>query len=256
MLRKIVAIRDFKEAFEFLPNFVSVVKEIQPDAIVFAGSILKGTKLEEEYKSATLMGRPPRREILHEVEEHQIKVLNEFLKTLGETGIKTYIVPGKNDAPLKVYLRALAQMEEVYPNLRGVHETFANWGSEFVVFGLGGKLNETIFEEDFIVKYPRWYAEYVLKFMYELKPKRKLMVLHHPPIGQKVDVCPDGKHHGSAISNTLIKTFNPEIAIVGLAGRGYEKIGDTLVVNPGPMCEGYFAVIDVQDKKVEYGDLR
>jgi hypothetical protein len=44
-------------------------------------------------------------------------------------------------------------------NLRGVHETFANWGSEFVVFGLGGKLNETIFEEDFVVKYPRWYAD-------------------------------------------------------------------------------------------------
>jgi len=82
------------------------------------------------------------------------------------------------------------------------------------------------------------------------------MVLHHPPIGKKVDVCPDGKHHGSAISNSLIKTFNPEIAIVGLAGRGYELVGDTFVVNPGPMCEGYFAVIDVQDKKVEYGDLR
>jgi len=54
----------------------------------------------------------------------------------------------------------------------------------------------------------------------------------------------------------LIKTFNPEVAVVGLAGRGHEKIGDTLVVNPGPMYEGYFAVIDVQDKKVEYGDLR
>ncbi|NPB05395.1 MAG: hypothetical protein GXO08_03340 [Aquificae bacterium] len=256
MMRRILAIRDFKEAFEFLPNFKTVVKEVKPDAIVFAGSVLKGTKLEEEYHSATLMGRPPRREVLHEVEKHQVEVLNEFFKTLGETGVKTFIVPGKNDAPLKVYLRALAQMEEVYPNLRGVHETFANWGSEFVVFGLGGKLNESVFEEDFVVKYPRWYAEYVLKFMYEMKPKRKLMVLHHPPIGKKVDVCPDGKHRGSAISNTLIKTFNPEIAIVGLAGRGYEKIGDTLVVNPGPMYEGYFAVVDAQDKKVEYGDLR
>ena len=129
-------------------------------------------------------------------------------------------------------------------------------GSEFVVFGLDGKLTESIFEEDFVVKYPRWYAEYVLKFMYELKTKRKIMILHHPPIGQKVNVCPDGKHHGSAISNTLIKIFNPEIAIVGLARQGYEKIGDTFVVNLGPMWEGYFAVIDIQEKKVEYGNLR
>jgi len=256
MKRKILAIRDFKEAFDFLNNFKTVVKQVEPDAIVCVGSILKGTKLEDEYHSATLMGRSPRREILHEVEQHQIEILNEFFKTLGETGIKTFIVPGKNDAPLKVYLRALAQMEDVYPNLRGVHETFATWGSEFVVYGFGGKLNETVFEEDFIVKYPRWYAEYVLKFVYELKPKRQLMVLYHPPIGQKVDVCPDGKHYGSAISNTLIKTFNPEIAIVGHAGRGYEMVGDTFVVNPGPMNEGYFAIIDVQEKKVEYGDLR
>ena len=81
---------------------------------------------------------------------------------------------------MKVYLRALAQMEDVYPNLRGVHETFANWGSEFIVFGLGGKLNETIFEEDFVVKYPRWYAEYVLPLPKLFCP-RFLPALKFPP---------------------------------------------------------------------------
>lgn len=252
MPRKILAISNFRERFDLLPKLKQVIAEKQPDVLVVIGNILKNEKLEEEYSRALLSKREPNRALIHEQEPYIIETLDKFFREIGELGLKTFVVPGKNDAPLKVFLKAGYEAEIAYPNIRVLHEGFGGWRGEFEVIGFGGLLTEHEFEEDFVLKYPRWYVEYVLKFINELKPKRLLAIFYTPPIGQFVDSLPgENKHYGSAVVNTLIKTIVPEVAIVGHRGKGHELIGSTIVVNPGDFGEGRYAFLDLSQNKIK-----
>jgi len=252
MPRKVIAVKNFEENFELLKDFREVLKESKPDLLVIIGNILKNEELEREYERASLSKREPDREIIHKEEHRIIKTLDRFFREIGSIGIKTFIVPGKNDVPLKVFLKAGYEAEVAYPNLRVLHEGFAGWRGEFEVIGFGGLLTENEFEEDFVLKYPRWYVEYVLKFVEELKPRRLVALFYTPPIGQFVDRLPDESvHHGSSVVNTLIKTLNPEVAIVGYKGKGHELIGNTVVVNPGDFGDRRYALVDLTQNKIK-----
>ena len=251
MPRKILAISNFKEHFELLPKLKSVIAENKPDILVVIGDILGSDELEREHEKALLSKREPNRKLIHEKEHYIIETLDKFFREIGELGLKTFVVPGKNDAPLKVFLKAGYEAEIAYPNIRVLHEGFAGWRGEFELIGFGGLLTEHEFEEDFVLKYPRWYVEYVLKFVNELKPRRLVTLFYTPPIGQFVDSLPeDNKHYGSAIVNTIIKSLNPEVAIVGYHGKGHELIGNTIVVNPGDFGEGRYAILDLTQEKI------
>ena len=252
MPRKILAISNFRENFGLLPKLKSAVLEHKPDILVVIGDILINKELEEEYERANLSKRNPNRELIHKREHYIIETLDRFFKEIGELGIKTFIVPGKNDAPLKVFLKMGYEAEIAYPNIRILHEGFASWRGEFELIGFGGLFTEHEFEEEFLLKYPRWYVEYVLKFITELKPRRLIALFYTPPIGQFVDSLPeDNKHYGSAVVNTLLKTINPEVAIVGHRGKGHELIGNTIVVNPGSFDDGRYAVVDLTKEKIK-----
>ncbi|NPB07320.1 MAG: hypothetical protein GXN96_00155 [Aquificae bacterium] len=252
MPRKILAIKNFEENFSLLGDFKKVVESLKPDVLVVLGNILKNERLEKEYEKAVLSKREPDRRVLHEEEHRIVETLDRFFREIGSLGIKTFIVPGKNDVPLKLFLRAGYEAEVAFPNLRVLHEGFAGWRGEFELVGFGGLLTENEFEEDFILEYPRWYVEYVLKFVNELKPRRLLTLFYTPPIGQFVDSLPgEGKHYGSAVVNTLIKTLNPEVAIVGHKGKGHELVGSTIVVNPGDFGEGRYAFLDLTQNKIK-----
>ncbi|AAC07740.1 putative protein [Aquifex aeolicus VF5] len=252
MPRKVLAIKNFKERFDLLPKLKGVIAEKQPDILVVVGNILKNEALEKEYERAHLARREPNRKVIHENEHYIIETLDKFFREIGELGVKTFVVPGKNDAPLKIFLRAAYEAETAYPNIRVLHEGFAGWRGEFEVIGFGGLLTEHEFEEDFVLKYPRWYVEYILKFVNELKPRRLVTIFYTPPIGEFVDRTPeDPKHHGSAVVNTIIKSLNPEVAIVGHVGKGHELVGNTIVVNPGEFEEGRYAFLDLTQHKIK-----
>jgi len=250
MPRKVLAIANFKERFDLLPKLKAVIEDKKPDLLVVVGDVLRNERLEKEYEKALLSRREPDRKVIHEEERRIVETLDRFFREVGSLGLKTFVVPGKSEAPLKVFLRAAYEAEVAFPNVRVLHEGFAGWRGEFELVGFGGLLTENEFEEDFVLKYPRWYAEYVLKFVNELKPRRLLTVFYTPPIGQFVDRLPDEeKHYGSAVVNTLVKTLNPEVAVVGYRGRGHELIGNTVVVNPGEFGEGRYAFLDLTRHK-------
>lgn len=75
---------------------------------------------------------------------------------------------------------------------------------------------------------------------------RRLMICHAPPYDTALDRLLNGRPVGSPAVREFIETHQPEAAIVGHIheGRGLERIGRTLVVNPGALRDGGYVVVD------------
>ena len=66
-----------------------------------------------------------------------------------------------------------------------------------------------------------------------------ILVSHNPPVGDKIDSF-DGEHHaGSQKFTDFIKANKPLAVVCGHIheGAGIEKIGDSVVINPGSLGE-------------------
>jgi len=74
-----------------------------------------------------------------------------------------------------------------------------------------------------------------------------VILSHVPPYGTKADLTHSGLHVGSQALREFIEEKKPPLVITGHIheGRSVDKIGETLVVNPGPLFRGYYAVVDL-----------
>lgn len=80
-----------------------------------------------------------------------------------------------------------------------------------------------------------------------------ILVAHQPPISTICDRAFIGAHVGSSSIRTFIEKHQPIICITGHIheGKGVDKIGQTHVVNPGPMKRGNYVEIDIIDDVVK-----
>ncbi len=155
--------------------------------------------------------------------------------------------------PIYEYLREAANIELVYPYLRGVHGTFAIAPGYIVFTGLGGTVIDDphmIHEELETLRYPGWEVEYRLKFLGELKDYQKVFLFSTPPEHK-------GFHEqGSPVLAELIKTYKPRLVLVSGKELKHEMLGTSLLVIPGSLAEGNFSVIDLRHHTVETGSVR
>jgi uncharacterized protein len=82
---------------------------------------------------------------------------------------------------------------------------------------------------------------------------RRLLVCHTPPYDTRLDRLMNGTPVGSPAVRAFIETHRPDVAVVGHIheGRGVERIGDTLVVNAGPLREGGYAVVTDDGERLQ-----
>lgn len=75
-----------------------------------------------------------------------------------------------------------------------------------------------------------------------------ILISHNPPKAQTVDSPVPNVHAGSQIFADFIAQTKPLAVLCGHIheGCGVEKIGETVVVNPGPLCEGKYAVMEIE----------
>ena len=181
------------------------------------------------------------------------RAYGNLFKILAETRLPTFYIPGPEDAPLYEYLREAANMEIVYPYLRGVHATFAIAPGYIVFTGIGGTVIDDphmLREEVETLRYPGWEVEYRLKFLGELKDYQKVFLFSTPPEHK-------GFHEqGSPVLAGLIKTYKPRLVLVSSKELKHEMLGTSLVVMPGSLAEGNFSVIDLRQHIVETGSVR
>jgi Icc-related predicted phosphoesterase len=174
-----------------------------------------------------------------------------LFRALGATQRHAFWVPGPRDAPLEGYLHEAANIEVVHPFLHGVHGTAALAPGHVLFAGLGGEVVDdpaTSREELDALRYPGWEAEYRLKIVREFD-EHPLVALFATPPAHKGHGTP-----GSEVVAELIATHRARLAVCG-GPRLSETIGRTLVVAPGSLREGHYAVADMHERSVEMREL-
>ncbi|NJE46547.1 YfcE family phosphodiesterase [Thermococcus sp. GR7] len=85
-----------------------------------------------------------------------------------------------------------------------------------------------------------------------------VVLSHAPPYNTIVDRVHSGLHVGSRALREFIKEKQPPLVVCGHIheGRGIDRIGETPIVNPGPLFRGYYAVIDFKPEKEVKIELR
>ncbi|MEG3224400.1 MAG: metallophosphoesterase [Methanobacteriales archaeon Met13] len=114
------------------------------------------------------------------------------------------------------------------------------------ICGFGGS-NPTPFNTPLEFEEVEIYDE-AKKVMESIKDEKiTLLVTHAPPYATKTDLLPSGDHAGSKSLRRVIEELQPTLNICGHIheSRGTDKIGQTLVINPGQMNEGYACLINV-----------
>jgi hypothetical protein len=181
------------------------------------------------------------------------EVYRALFRALGETDVPTFWVPGTTDAPIRDYLREAANIEIVYPNLHGVHGTVALAPDQTLFAGLGGEILDdvdTIRAEEALIRYPGWEAEYRLKVLRNFEEHQRVLLFATPPAHKGL------REPGSEVLAELIKTYRPRAVVAGGAPAGHELLGTTLVVRPGRLERGEYAVVDLSARSVEAGSLQ
>jgi Icc-related predicted phosphoesterase len=176
----------------------------------------------------------------------------KLFRTVAQRQVPSYWVPGANDAPIGTYLREAANAETVFASLRGVHGTAAlTRDGHIAIAGMGGEIDDEIEsarDEEQRLRYPRWEAEYRLKILGELGELERILLFSTPPAHKGLGTP------GSETVSQLIATYRARLAVVG-GPRTSETIGRTMVVAPGALSDGHYAIVDLAAKDVELREL-
>ena len=165
----------------------------------------------------------------------------EILEKIAEAGLQIFFVSGNCDSP---ELLEWSPEDLKATNLHGrVVEfsgyLFAGVGGGSGKFGTLTELEEGEFEE-------------ILRSLKPEKPGRLILVAHSPPYGIEADYT-GVKHIGSAAVRRFVEDVQPILVCAGHAheGRSITRLGETIVVNAGAARDGFCAVIDVEDGRVD-----
>lgn len=252
---KILAISDFHGEVGILSSLERTVRELEPHVITFTGDVVKGFARGDEWQSAKSQKRKPVRDretILREREE-DVAFYEMFYDALEEIGVPVMAIPGNMDAPEERFRTNVVNRLSRSVAIRIVHQRSVKFG-DFHFSGIGGEITEKESEKYFVLQYSR--AEVNRMKERIAKGKKKIMLFHSPPFGELG--MERGKQKGSGVVNDLVSEFQPQFLFVGHAhtARGTEMLGETLVVNPGALKYGYFALVDTDSREAKLQTLK
>lgn len=77
-----------------------------------------------------------------------------------------------------------------------------------------------------------------------------ILIIHNPPKDTKCDQVAPGVHVGSQLLRKFIEERQPLAVITGHIHEGIsiDKIGLSTVINPGPLADGCYAILEVEKK--------
>ncbi|MDH4210142.1 MAG: metallophosphoesterase family protein [candidate division WOR-3 bacterium] len=169
------------------------------------------------------------------------KEAESVIETIASINGKIIAVHGNCDQSSAVELLSARHM-----NLHGTSMTIG----DVQFMGIGGS-NKTPFHT------PQEYSDEEMKEILtgiSESPgiRFRMLISHSPPFKSKVDKMLLGIHVGSKAVREYIETSQPDIVLCGHIheARGFDHIGRTLIINPGPFPKHY-VVIDI-DNTIRY----
>ena len=162
---------------------------------------------------------------------------------IGRAGVRAVAVPGNVDDP-----------EAIGEHLGGdfvvIHADAVEVGG-LLIAGVGGG---TGFPS---LGHPHYTDEHIgeeLRRLEERLGNRRVHILltHTPPYGTKVDVLYSGEHAGSVNIRKFIEARQPILNACGHVheARGIDRIGETTIINPGPLMWRYYATAEIEKDKL------
>ncbi len=218
---KIVAITDVHGNWASLKRFLRKIRSNEVDLVIVAGDLSFYGDLNEA-----------------------LGVLSVLSKRY-----RVFFVPGNCDSP------SLLNVEK-YGNSENLHGKIVDYNGA-IFAGIGGS-NPTPFNT------PIEFMEYEIKNVL-LKIREKLggrsldvFVSHPPPYNTKLDVISTGEHVGSLEVRQFVENIKPKLCICGHIheASGIDNIGETILVNPGPLAHGNYSVIELKKHNVNVKILK
>ncbi len=163
------------------------------------------------------------------------------LDALRSTGKQILLVPGNCDTP-----EAIEYFDDLGINLHGRIVRFGG----MAIAGIGGALpgpmaTPNVFSDDEF--------QTMLAGMEEgiESGEPVIFVSHQPPRQTRLDRVMGFRHVGSQAIRDWLERTNPLLCLCGHIheAAGIDRLGGTLLVNPGPLRHGNFCVIDIDEKK-------
>ena len=119
--------------------------------------------------------------------------------------------------------------------------------SEYTIGGFGGS-NKSPFGT------PSEYEEdHIMAGLSKLSFKNMILVTHAPPYETKLDKIGNSKSIGSTSVRTIIEKMQPLVAVSGHVheSRASDILGKTHLLNPGPLKDGYYGVVKIDEEGVK-----
>ena len=163
--------------------------------------------------------------------------LNDVLELLESSSGLVKGVPGNMDIE-ETCVRSLIDRK------MNIHKKIASIDN-FDVVGFGG--GQTPFDTPFEPSGEE--IKESVELLYErMSSGPKAGVIHQPPKDTGLDVV-DGEHVGSGKVRELVDENDFDFILTGHIhqSRGEDNVSDTLIVNPGPVKEGYYGLLEVDD---------
>jgi|Deesub1362B_J571_1020462.scaffolds.fasta_scaffold02992_2 Icc-related predicted phosphoesterase len=251
----VLAISDLHGQMERLEKLGNVIQQKRPDLVLFAGDFVKGEQRGNEWLDARREGRSPNREkegLFREI-ERDAHMLEEVLDRFAGWDVPVAYVPGNMDSPKEHFLFLARNAESSHPLVRCVHRGAWLFRDRFAVMGFGGDISVDLNEDFFQFLTPRWEVEYQFKFAEELD-QPLIFLFHIPP---RIFCPEDDRSTGPEVVHELIKSYRPQLVVTGHLHdvQRWEKIGPSLVVSPGALKKGFYAIVGLPDQTVEFGKL-
>jgi Icc-related predicted phosphoesterase len=140
-------------------------------------------------------------------------------------------------------------------NIKRFDYSFVEFGDYVFIGSYGGSSPGHVKSKSY-----KRYRKILNKLFMRFKNKKIVFVSHNVPyntkldkIGMKAHVAVRGKHFGSKLIRRVIDTWQPLLHLGGHIheGRGMQRLGKTICVNPGAAHEGQAAVITLNGKKAK-----
>jgi len=212
---RIIAVTDIHGRGNKVKELLEHSKEQEPDLILIAGDITHFRGREAAYN-----------------------ILKEFINF----GKPFYAVMGNCDGR-----DVLELLEELHISLHDKRVEFNGVG----IVGIGGS-NITPFSTIW-----EFSEEEIWEILTKNYQDGDIVLSHVPPKNTKVDKTFVGTHAGSKSLRKFIEEKQPPLVICGHIHEaiGIDEIGETIIVNPGPLSSGHYATIDFDEEKKKVKDI-
>ncbi len=152
-----------------------------------------------------------------------------------------------------------ANLMRKYKNIHRIDYSYFKLGN-LVFIGARGHSNPGKVMSKAFRKHKRILERLFEKFSRENKEGRVIFVSHNVPYKTKLDKIGmhaheevRGKHYGSKLVRRIIAKCQPILHVGGHIheGRGMQKLGRTVCVNPGAVHQGQYAIVELPEGKNE-----